>query len=76
MLWRIVLRRGIDFSSMAEIVNLRRARKDKARRERDGEAAANRRRFGRTKAEKKAEQDAEDRARRSLDGKLIERDEP
>ena len=37
---------------MAEIVNLRRARKDKARRERESEADANRRRFGRTKAEK------------------------
>ncbi len=56
---------------MAEIINLRRARKDKARRERDIEAEANRRRFGRTSGEKAAERDAERRARRSLDGKQL-----
>ena len=37
---------------MAEIVNLKRVRKDKARREREHEADANRLRFGRTKAQK------------------------
>ena len=42
---------------MADIVNLRRARKDKTRRERESEAAANRRRFGRTKADKAADKD-------------------
>jgi len=61
---------------MAEILNLRRVRKDKARRERESEAAANRQRFGRTKAEKVADKDARDRAGKSLDGKLIEREEP
>lgn len=59
---------------MAEIVNLRRARKEKARRERQGEAAANRRRFGRTKAEKAADKDAQERTRRDIDGKKIDRD--
>jgi hypothetical protein len=59
---------------MAEIVNLRRARKDKARREHEAEADANRRRFGRTKAEKAADQDAKARQRRSLDGKQLEPD--
>lgn len=59
---------------MAEIVNLRRARKDKARRERESEADANRRRFGRTKAEKAADKDAQERARREVDGKKIDRD--
>jgi len=59
---------------MADIVNLRRARKDKARREREAEASANRRRFGRTKQEKAAEKDAAARAGRDLDGKLIDRD--
>jgi uncharacterized protein DUF4169 len=59
---------------MAEIVNLRRARKDKARRERESEADANRRRFGRTKAEKAADKDAQERARRDVDGKKIDRD--
>jgi hypothetical protein len=57
---------------MADIVNLRRARKDKARRERDSEAAANRRRFGRTKAQKAADKDAAARRRRDLDGKVLE----
>ena len=59
---------------MAEIVNLRRARKDKARQQRVSEADANRRRFGRTKAEKAADKDAQDRARREVDGKKIDRD--
>ena len=59
---------------MAEIVNLRRARKDKARRERESEADANRRRFGRTKAEKATDKDARERARRDIDGKLIDRE--
>ena len=57
---------------MADIVNLRRARKDKARRERDSEAAANRRRFGRTKAQKSADKDAAARGRHDLDGKVLE----
>jgi hypothetical protein len=61
---------------MAEIVNLRRVRKDKARRDRESEADANRQRFGRTKAEKIADKDAETRARRSLDGKQLEPDKP
>jgi len=57
---------------MADIVNLRRARKDKARRERESEAAANRRRFGRTKAQKAVDKDAAARGRRDLDGKVLE----
>ena len=59
---------------MAEIVNLRRARKDKARRDRETEADANRRRFGRTKSEKAAAKQDEARTRRTLDGKLIEKE--
>jgi hypothetical protein len=62
--------------NMAEIVNLKRARKDKARRERDNEADANRRRFGRTKAQKAADKDAEARTRRTLDDKALDRDKP
>jgi hypothetical protein len=57
---------------MAEIVNLKRARKEKARRERDNEADTNRRRFGRTKAEKTADKDADERARRALDARQLE----
>jgi hypothetical protein len=37
---------------MADVVNLRQARKQKARVEKDKDAAANRVKFGRTKAEK------------------------
>lgn len=59
---------------MAEIVNLRRARKDKARRDREVEADANRRRFGRTKPQKAADKQAEERTRRTLDGKLIDKE--
>ena len=39
---------------MADIVNLRRTRKDRARAEKEAKAAENRVRFGRTKAEKQA----------------------
>lgn len=60
---------------MGEIVNLRRARKEKERRERDSEAAANRRRFGRTKAEKNIDRDAAERASRSHDSKRLDSDE-
>jgi len=59
---------------MAEIVNLRRARKDKARQQRESEADANRRRFGRTKAEKAADKHAQGRAQREVDGKKIDRE--
>jgi hypothetical protein len=38
---------------MAEIINLRQARKQKTRGEKDKDAAANRAKFGRTKAEKR-----------------------
>ena len=57
---------------MAEIVNLRRARKGKARVEKEARAADNRVRFGRTKAEKR--ETAAERARtgKSLDGKKLD----
>jgi len=48
---------------MAEIINLRQARKNKARAEKEARADANRIAFGRTKAEKKltkAERDLEE----------------
>ena len=61
---------------MAEIVNLRRARKDRERRAKEAEADANRRRFGRTRAEK--EQDSQEKARagREIEGKRLEPDDP
>ena len=60
---------------MAEIVNLRRARKDKAKREREAEADANRRRFGRTLAQKEVDRDTAQRAARLIDGKRLESDQ-
>jgi Domain of unknown function (DUF4169) len=60
---------------MGEIVNLRRVRKEKERRERDSEAAANRRRFGRTRAEKDLDRDTAKRSNRSHEGKRLESDD-
>jgi hypothetical protein len=57
---------------VAEVVNLKRVRKDKARREQERTAEANRLRFGRTKAQKLAEKDAEERERRTIDEKKLE----
>ena len=52
---------------MAELVNLNRARKAKAKADRAAEAAANRVKFGRTKAEKLAANAEAERAARKLD---------
>lgn len=52
----------------ADIINLRQARKAKARADRQAKAEANRRKYGRTKAERAAEDDARERAKRRLDG--------
>ena len=57
---------------MAEIINLRLARKAKARAEADKTAATNRVKHGQTKAERqRAKADAE-RAARELEGKKLE----
>ncbi|HEX7851858.1 MAG TPA: DUF4169 family protein [Sphingomonas sp.] len=53
---------------MAEIVNLNRARKAKARQEAQTTAATNRAAHGRTKAEKQAAKAEAERRRRDLDG--------
>ena len=57
---------------MAEIVNLRKARKDKARRERQREAEANRLRFGRTKARKLADKQTKEREGRAVDDSKLD----
>jgi hypothetical protein len=57
---------------VAEIVNLRRARKDKARRDQEREAETNRLRFGRTKAQKRTDEDARERAERAIEDKKLE----
>lgn len=62
---------------MAEIINLRLARKARNRSRAESEAKANRAKFGRTKAERHG-QDIEDaRERRTLEGaKLTDSDTP
>jgi hypothetical protein len=57
---------------VAEIVNLKQIRKDKARQEREREAEANRRRFGRTKAQKVTDKDAAQRERHTHDDKKLD----
>jgi len=52
----------------AEIVNLRRARKDKARAQKAEQAAESRARSGRTKAERQKEASDKARIARELDG--------
>ncbi|MGE0421251.1 MAG: DUF4169 family protein [Reyranellaceae bacterium] len=61
---------------MADIVNLRRARKEKARREREAQAAANRAVHGRSGAEKRASRLEEERARREHAAHLRDDDTP
>lgn len=57
---------------MAEIVNLRRARKAKLRQAASAEAAANRARHGRTAAERERERMLAEQARRLLDVSLLD----
>ena len=57
---------------MAEIVNLRQARKRKARAKAEAEAETNRALFGRTKAEKQREAMAQDSADKHLDGSRLD----
>ena len=52
---------------MAEIINLRQARKQKARAEKEARANENRTAFGRTKAEKNLSQAERDLAKSRLD---------
>jgi hypothetical protein len=53
---------------MAEIVNLRRARKQRARQDAEAQAEQNRITFGRSKAERTQTQAERDKAARQLDG--------
>lgn len=62
---------------MADIVNLRAARKARARSEAGKQAAENRAKFGRTKAQKQADAQAQEALARTLHGARRERpDEP
>lgn len=57
---------------MGEVINLRRAKKARARVEAAATAAANRVAFGRTKAERAAAAAEADRSERILDGAKLE----
>lgn len=57
---------------MGNIVNLRQARKAKARSDKDRVAQANRAKFGRTKAERQADAEQEARRNQVLDGAFRE----
>lgn len=57
---------------MGEIVNLNRARKAKAKADREKQAAENRIRFGQTKAEKQKRQAEEAAARHQIDGHKLD----
>ena len=59
---------------MAEIINLRLARKKKARDDKQRQAEQNRALHGATRAEKAARKAEAERAARQLDGARLERD--
>lgn len=59
---------------MADLINLNRFRKDKARAAREAKAGANRILFGRSKAEKQEAKRAAEAADRHLDGHLRDGD--
>jgi len=61
---------------VAEIINLRQARKQKVRAEAAKTAEQNRISFGRTKTERKLTEAERDKAARHIDGHKLDRDEP
>ncbi len=60
---------------VAEIVNLRQARKRRARQEKAAKAAENRRAFGRSKAERTSDEAEREKLQSTLDGQKLEGDE-
>jgi len=61
---------------VAEIVNLRQARKQKARADKDRSADANRAAFGRTKAEREHQRRLDEQAGRFIEGHRREPKKP
>ncbi len=57
---------------MADLINLRRARKDRDRKAKAGRAAENRVNFGRTAAERQRQSAESDSRQRLLDGKRLD----
>lgn len=60
---------------MGEVINLRQARKARARAEKEAQAQENRARFGRTGAEKQRDADTAERDDRRHDGHRIDNDQ-
>jgi hypothetical protein len=60
---------------MGEVINLRQARKARARADKEAQAQENRARFGRTGAEKRRDADTADRDDRKHEGHRIEGDQ-
>jgi hypothetical protein len=61
---------------MAEIINLRRTKKQKARAAKEREAEVNRVRFGTPKSQEKVNSARSDKGRSDLDGKKLAPDKP
>ena len=61
---------------MAEIINLRRTKKQKARAAKEREADVNRVRFGTPKSQEKVNSARSDKARSDLEGKKLDPDKP
>lgn len=61
---------------MAEIINLRQAKKRRARAEKKAGAEANRARFGRTKGQRRQNESDAAKAKADLDGKKLEDQDP
>ncbi len=61
---------------MAEIINLRRTKKQKARAAKERDADVNRVRFGTPKSQEKVNSARSDKARRDLEGKKLDPDKP
>ncbi|MFC5069206.1 DUF4169 family protein [Flaviflagellibacter deserti] len=59
---------------MADLINLNRFRKDKARADKKAKATENRAAFGRTKTEKSTASAREEQARRLIDQHRIDKD--
>jgi hypothetical protein len=60
---------------MADVINLRQKRKQKARMEKEEKAEQNRRLHGRTKAEKELKKKEEARSKRHLEGHRLDQEE-
>ena len=61
---------------MAQVINLRRAKKQKARAVKERDASHNRVRFGTSKSQEKVNSARAEKARTDLEGKKLDSDKP